>query len=57
MKRFGACGDFEGSAEELEELIQWYGNFLKRFPTSSHASEAQQLLNDAQEHYKALKPK
>jgi hypothetical protein len=57
-RRFRECGDFEGSPEEYEEIIQWYSEFLKRFPnSSSHAAEARQRLRDAQLQYQAMRPK
>jgi hypothetical protein len=51
------CGDFEGTREEYEDLIQLYSEFLKRFPNSVHAPEARRRLQDAQEQHKALAPK
>ena len=58
MRRFRNCGDFEGTPEEYEEQIQWYSEFLKRFPaSSSHAPDARQRLQDAQVQYKAMGPK
>jgi len=57
MRRFRDCGDSEGTAEEYEEEIQWYSEFLKRFPnSSSHAPDARQALSDAQKEYKAARP-
>jgi len=53
LRRMRACGDFEGSREEFEEQIQWYQEFLKLFPASSHAAEATRLLNEVQEQFKA----
>ena len=47
------CGDFEGSAEEYEDLIQDYSEFLKRFPAGVHAAEARKRLREAEEGYKA----
>lgn len=43
------CGDYEGTPEEDAELDRQYSEFLKRFPTSMHALEAEQR--------KAVKPK
>jgi hypothetical protein len=55
MRRFRGCGDSEGSKEEYAEEIQWYSEFLKRFPnSSSHAAEARLRLQDAQLQYKAM---
>lgn len=47
------CGDFEGSAEEYQELIRQYLDFLTRFPNSSRAPEARRRLEEAQAEYKA----
>jgi hypothetical protein len=56
MRRFRDCGDFEGSAEEYEEAIQWLTDFLKRFPnSSSHGPDARQQLHDVQEQYDAIR--
>jgi hypothetical protein len=46
------CGDFEGSAEEYEDLIQDYSEFLKRFPSGAHAAEARKRLRESEEGYK-----
>jgi outer membrane protein assembly factor BamD (BamD/ComL family) len=41
------CGDFEGSAEELQEIITQNQHFIAQFPNSRHTSEAKQRLADA----------
>jgi hypothetical protein len=57
MRRFKDCGDSEGTPEEYEEEIQWYSEFLKRFPnSSSHAPDARQALSSAQQQYKTARP-
>jgi hypothetical protein len=54
LLRFRDCGDFEGSAEEYKEAIQWYTDFLTRFPNStSHAPDARQQLLEVQQQYDA----
>lgn len=38
------CGDFEGTAEEYEQGIKMYSDFLNRFPASSFAAQAKSQL-------------
>jgi hypothetical protein len=42
------CGDFEGSAEELQEIISRNQRFIAQFPGSRHTTEAKERLADAQ---------
>ncbi|HTD21674.1 MAG TPA: outer membrane protein assembly factor BamD [Terriglobales bacterium] len=42
------CGDFEGSVEELQEIIQLNQRFITQFPNSRFAPEAKERLADAQ---------
>jgi hypothetical protein len=42
------CGDFEGSAEELQEIISQNQRFIAQFPGSRHTTEANERLADAQ---------
>lgn len=42
------CGDFEGSVEELQEIIQQNQHFIAQFPNSRFTPEAKQRLTDAQ---------
>jgi hypothetical protein len=42
------CGDFEGTVEELQEIIRLNRQFIAKFPGSRFASEAKQRLADAQ---------
>jgi len=42
------CGDFEGSAEELQEIMSQNQRFIAQFPGSRHTPEAKQRLADAQ---------
>jgi len=43
-----ACGDFEGTAEEYEQGIKMYGDFIKRFPASSFTARAKSQLEGYQ---------
>ncbi len=42
------CGDFEGSVEELQEIIQQNQRFIAQFPNSRFIPEAKERLADAQ---------
>ncbi|HTC94984.1 MAG TPA: outer membrane protein assembly factor BamD [Terriglobales bacterium] len=42
------CGDFEGSVEELQEIIQQNQRFIQQFPNSHFTPEAKERLADAQ---------
>ena len=42
------CGDFEGSVEELQEIIQQNQRFIQQFPNSRFTPEAKERLADAQ---------
>ncbi|HZR27474.1 MAG TPA: outer membrane protein assembly factor BamD [Terriglobales bacterium] len=42
------CGDFEGSVEELQEIIQKNQSFIAQFPKSRFTPEAKERLADAQ---------
>ena len=41
------CGDFEGSIEELQEIIQHNQHFISQFPNSRFTPEAKKRLADA----------
>jgi len=41
------CGDFEGSIEELQEIIQHNQHFISQFPNSRFIPEAKKQLADA----------
>ena len=41
------CGDFEGSIEELQEIIQHNQHFISQFPNSRFTSEAKKRLAGA----------
>jgi len=42
------CGDFEGSVEELQQIIQQNQQFIAQFPNSRFTPEAKERLADAQ---------
>lgn len=42
-----SCGDFEGSVEELQEVIQKNQHFISQFPNSRFTPEAKKTLADA----------
>jgi len=49
------CGDFEGSAEEYEEAIHRYEEFLNLFPHSSYAKQAKEQLRQLREELRGEK--
>ncbi len=48
MRNQSFCGDFEGSVEELQEIVQLNQQFITQFPNSRFTPEAKERLADAQ---------
>jgi len=47
MRNQSFCGDFEGSVEELQEIVQLNQQFITQFPNSRFTPEAKERLADA----------